>query len=91
MDTEGFFPGDKAGGGVKPTTHLHLAPTSRMRRAIPPLPQYVFIAWSLVKHRDNFTFTFSRERMGGRGEASFHIVIGRRRRFTLIFEAQLGK
>jgi hypothetical protein len=25
--------------------------------AIPPLPQYAFIAWCLVKHRDNFTFT----------------------------------
>jgi hypothetical protein len=29
-----------------------------MREAIPPLPQYVFVAWFLVKHRDNFTFTF---------------------------------
>jgi hypothetical protein len=26
--------------------------------AIPPLPQYIFMAWCLVKHRDNFTFTF---------------------------------
>jgi succinate-acetate transporter protein len=26
--------------------------------SIPPLPQYVFIAWYLVKHRD-FTFTLS--------------------------------
>jgi hypothetical protein len=26
-----------------------------MLGAIPPLPQYVFIAWCLVKHRDNFT------------------------------------
>jgi hypothetical protein len=25
-----------------------------MRGAIPPLPQYVFMAWCLVKHRDNF-------------------------------------
>jgi hypothetical protein len=25
--------------------------------AISPLPQYVFMAWCLVKHRDNFTFT----------------------------------
>jgi hypothetical protein len=24
--------------------------------AIPPLPQYTFMAWCLVKHRDNFTF-----------------------------------
>jgi hypothetical protein len=30
-------------------------PRSRMRGAIPPLPQYVFMAWCLVKHRDNFT------------------------------------
>jgi hypothetical protein len=28
-----------------------------MRGAIPPLSQYVFMAWWLVKHRDNFTFT----------------------------------
>jgi hypothetical protein len=26
-----------------------------MRGAIPPLPQYVLMAWCLVKHRDNFT------------------------------------
>jgi hypothetical protein len=29
-----------------------------MRGAIPPLLQYVFMAWYLVRHRDNFTFTF---------------------------------
>jgi hypothetical protein len=30
-----------------------------MRGAIPLLPQYVFMAWCLVKHRDfSFTFTF---------------------------------
>jgi hypothetical protein len=28
-----------------------------MHGAIPPLPQYVFMVWCLVKHRDNFTFT----------------------------------
>jgi hypothetical protein len=28
-----------------------------MRGVIPPFPQYVFVAWCLVKHRDNFTFT----------------------------------
>jgi hypothetical protein len=26
--------------------------------AIPPLPHYVFMAWYLVKHRDNFAFNF---------------------------------
>jgi hypothetical protein len=30
-----------------------------MRGAIIPLPQYAFMAWCLVKHRDNFTFTFT--------------------------------
>jgi hypothetical protein len=34
------------------------SPRSRMRGAIPPLPQHVIIAWCLVKHKDNFTFTF---------------------------------
>jgi hypothetical protein len=28
-----------------------------MSGAIPSFPQYVFMAWCLVKHRDNFTFT----------------------------------
>jgi hypothetical protein len=41
---------------VKLTIHLHLVPRSRMRGAITPLPQYVLIAWCLVKHSDNFTF-----------------------------------
>jgi hypothetical protein len=27
-----------------------------MSGAILPLPQYVFMAWCLVKHRGNFTF-----------------------------------
>jgi hypothetical protein len=34
-------------------TCLHLEPRSSMRGDILPLPQYVFIAWCLVKHRDN--------------------------------------
>jgi hypothetical protein len=29
-----------------------------MHAAIPLLPQYVFMALCLVKHKDNFTFTF---------------------------------
>jgi hypothetical protein len=28
-----------------------------MRGAIPPIPQYAFMTWCLVKHRDSFTFT----------------------------------
>jgi len=49
MGTGGYF----SGGGV---VHLDLVPKSRMYGAIPPLPQYVFMVWYLVKHRDNFTF-----------------------------------
>jgi hypothetical protein len=32
------------------------ASTLRMRDTIPPLPQYVFMAWCLVKYRDKFNF-----------------------------------
>jgi hypothetical protein len=32
-----------------------LVPRSRMHGTTPPLPKYVFMAWCLVKHRDNFT------------------------------------
>jgi len=64
---------------VKLTTHLHLVPRLRMYRSIPPLPQYVFIAWSsstryvftvwyLVKHRGNFSFYSKRETKEGRKE-----------------------
>jgi hypothetical protein len=37
---------------VKLTTHLLPMPRSRRRGAIPP-PQYVFMVWCLVKHREN--------------------------------------
>jgi hypothetical protein len=30
-----------------------------MSGAIRPLPQYAFMAWGLVKYRDNFTFSFT--------------------------------
>jgi hypothetical protein len=33
-----------------------LVPRSRMCGAVPPLAQYIFTEWCLVKHRDNFTF-----------------------------------
>jgi hypothetical protein len=32
-----------------------------MSGAIHPLPHYAFMAWCLVKHRDNFTFNDLRE------------------------------
>jgi hypothetical protein len=56
---QGLFPWEKSGRGVKLTTHLHIMPRSRMHGAIPPLPQYIFMAWCLVKHRDNFTLPFT--------------------------------
>jgi hypothetical protein len=34
-----------------------------MSGAVPPLHQYTFMAWYLVKHRDNFTFI---RKKGGR-------------------------
>jgi hypothetical protein len=49
MGTRGSFSGGRNGRGVKLTTHLHLVPRSRMRGAIPPLPQSAFMVWCLVK------------------------------------------
>jgi hypothetical protein len=43
---------------VKLTIDLHLVQRLRMRGAVPPLPHYVLMAWYLLKHRDNTTFTF---------------------------------
>jgi hypothetical protein len=36
-----------------------------MRGNIPPFPQYVFLAWCLVEHRDKFTFTFKVDEVTG--------------------------
>jgi hypothetical protein len=52
---------------MKLTTYPHLVPRLRTHEAIPPLPQYVFTAWYLikgyvfidryfVKDRENLTF-----------------------------------
>jgi hypothetical protein len=38
-----------------------------MRGAIPPLPQYTYMAWYLVKHRDNFTFSFDEGKFKNKG------------------------
>jgi hypothetical protein len=46
--------GGKATGGMKLTTHLHLVPKSRMRGAIPPLPQYAFMEWCSAKAQGQF-------------------------------------
>jgi hypothetical protein len=58
MATGGSFCGSKAAGAWSwPLTFVYFR--SRMRGAIPPLPQYIFMAWCLVKHRHSFTFTFA--------------------------------
>jgi hypothetical protein len=44
--------------GMKLITHLYQVPRLRMRGAKPLLPQYVLMAWYLVKHRDNISFPF---------------------------------
>jgi hypothetical protein len=44
--------------GIKLTTHLHLVQRSRNAWSYTTLPQYVFIAWCLVKFRHNTTFTY---------------------------------
>jgi hypothetical protein len=45
----GLFHWGQGSCGMKLTTHLHLAPKSRMRGAIPPVIQYAFMAWCSVK------------------------------------------
>jgi hypothetical protein len=60
MGNRGSFPGGTAAGGVKLTTRLHPVPRSENAWSYTSTPQYVFMAWCLVKHRDNFTFTFIR-------------------------------
>jgi len=47
------------GGKAVGAWNWHLALSLRILGSIPPLPQYVFVAWYLVKHRDNLIFTFT--------------------------------
>jgi len=50
----GFFPGSKAAGAWSwPLTSIQFR-SQIMRGAIPPLHQYVSMAWCLVKHSENF-------------------------------------
>jgi hypothetical protein len=56
MDNWGSFLGGKAAGAWSwPLTSIQCR-GQRIRGAIPPVPKYVFMAWCLVEHRDNFTF-----------------------------------
>jgi hypothetical protein len=41
------------------TTYLHLVPRSKNVWCYTFTPQYLFMAWCLVKLRDNFNFTFT--------------------------------
>jgi hypothetical protein len=41
---------------VKLTTHLHLVPRPKNAWSHISIPQYAFMAWCLVMHRDSFTF-----------------------------------
>jgi len=49
----------------------HPWPRLRISEAIPPLPEHIFMAWCLVMHRDNFTFTLQHFHFLKR---SFHMV-----------------
>jgi hypothetical protein len=44
---------------VKLTTHPHLSAEIKIAWSYTPTPQYVFMAWCLVKHRGKFTFTLA--------------------------------
>jgi len=57
-----------------------------MRGAIPLLSQYVFMAWCLVKHRENFTF-FSIVELADRGSTA---VKGNDRNISLHHRVQSG-
>jgi hypothetical protein len=48
MCAEGCFPSGKA-------RHPHLVSGLKMHWSLPPLPHF-FMAWCLIKHRDNFVF-----------------------------------
>jgi hypothetical protein len=47
---------DSGMGIMKQTTYLHLVPSLIMWRAVSTSP-YVFTAWSLIKHQDNYFFS----------------------------------
>jgi hypothetical protein len=46
-----------------------------MRGAMPPLPQYVFMAWCLVKHRDNFYLLPLRQFFKSQNKGTFKCLL----------------
>jgi hypothetical protein len=66
--------------GVKLTTHLHLVPTLWMHGATTPVPQYIFKAWCLIKHKENYLPFYIHTGLcntddGQRLSKSFHKVV----------------
>jgi len=55
-----FSPQRQSCQGMKLTTHLHLVIRLLKCGAVPLLPNYSFMVWYLVKHRDSFTFNRDR-------------------------------
>jgi hypothetical protein len=55
MGTRVSFPGDKAAGAWSWSLTSHLMPMSKNEKSYTSTPQYAFMAWCLVQHRD-FTF-----------------------------------
>jgi hypothetical protein len=72
--------GQKVKGEVVPMLSFNWAPP-------PPLPQYVFMAWCLIKNRDNFTFTspLHEDVMGEWGIAPRILDLGTRWRWVVSF------
>jgi hypothetical protein len=54
MGSSGSFPGYKAAGAWS-WPLISIVPRSIIRGAVPPLLQYAFMVWCLVKYRDNST------------------------------------
>jgi hypothetical protein len=82
----GLFPWGSSGRGVKLTTHLQPVPRSRIRGSIHPLPHTS--SWrsaSLVKHRDNFTFTTPWRLMGEWRYSSNILELGTKRKRVVSF------
>jgi hypothetical protein len=57
VGTRGSFPGVKAAGAWSwPLISIYYR-NQRMHGSLPPFPNYVFMAWCLLKPRDNLTLT----------------------------------
>jgi hypothetical protein len=55
MNTAGSLPGEDSGKGVKLTTHLTTSVEVKNTWRYTSIHPYVFMAWYLIKRRDNFT------------------------------------